>query len=174
MERRYYVNEQYSRREYLEISGIPASFSDNGLEYKVLEILEEIDVPIDPSLVGDCHRLPSKGSSKKKKKRLVIIKLNRRKDIRRILLNQNKLKSLKQESVNLPEEANVFINESLCLYYKKLWSKCRNLWGAGHISAFWVSKGLLRIKLSNESVSIITHDCDLKKLFPGNPLIEDN
>ena len=34
-----------------------------------------------------------------------------------------------------------------------------------------VSKGLLRIKLSNESVPIITCDCDLKKLFPSNPLI---
>ena len=54
------------------------------------------------------------------------------------------------------------------------WFKCKKLWGAGHISAFWVSKGLLRIKLSNEYVSLITHDCDLKKLFPGNPSIEDN
>ena len=34
--------------------------------------------------------------------------------------------------------------------------------------------GSLRIKLSNESVSIITHDCDLEKLFPDNLLIEDN
>ena len=73
MERRCYANEQYSRRECLEISGIPASVADKDLESKVLEILEEIDVPIDPTLVEDCHRLPSKGSSKK-----VIVKLNRR------------------------------------------------------------------------------------------------
>ena len=168
MERRFYVNQQYSRRKCLEISGIPANVADNDLESKVLEILEEIDVPIDPSLVDNCHRLPSKGSPKK-----VIVKLNRRRDIRRILLNKNKLKNLKPESVNLPGETNVFINESLCLYYKKLWSKYKTLWGAGHIYAFWVSKGLLRIKLFNESVSIITHDCDLKKLFRGNSLIGD-
>ena len=41
-------------------------------------------------------------------------------------------------------------------------------------SAFWVRNGSLRVKLSNESVSMVTHDCDLEKLFPGNPLIEDN
>ena len=83
---RCYANEQYSRRECLEISGIPASVADKDLESKVLEILEEIDVPIDPTLVEDCHRLPSKGSPK-----TVIIKLNRHKDIRRILLKKNKL-----------------------------------------------------------------------------------
>ena len=65
MERRCHANEQYSRRECVEISGIPASVADKDLESKVLEILEEIDVPIDPTLVEDCHRLPSKGSTKK-------------------------------------------------------------------------------------------------------------
>ena len=92
------------------------SVTDNGLEAKVLEMLEEIDVPIDPTLVEDCHRLPFKSWPKK-----VIINLNRRKDIRRILLNKNKLKNFKPESVNLPGETKAFINESLCLYYKKLW-----------------------------------------------------
>ena len=168
MERRCYANEQYSRTECLEISGIPESLADKDLESKVLEILEEIDVRIDPNLVEDCHHLPFKGSSKK-----VIVKLNRRKDIHRILSNKNKLKNLKPESVHLPGETKVFINESLCLYYKKLWSKCKSLWSAGHISAFWVRNGSLRIKLSNGIVSIITHDCDLKKLFPYNSLIED-
>ena len=139
------------------------------LNQKFWKFLEEIDVPIDPTLVEDCRRLPSKGSPKK-----VIIKLNGRKDIRRILLNKKKLKNLKPAPVHLPGETKVSINESLCLYYKKLWSKCKRLWSAGHVSAFWVRNRALRIKLSSESVSMITHDCDLGKLFPGNPLIENN
>ena len=115
MERRCYANEQYSRRKCLEISGIPASAADNGLESNILEILEEIDIPIDPNLVEDYHRLLSKSSPKK-----VIIKLDRRKDFRRILLNKSKLKNLKPELVNLPGETNFSIDESLCLYYKKI------------------------------------------------------
>ena len=122
IERRCYANEQYSKRECLEISGIPASVADKDLESKVLEILEELDVPIDPTLVENCHRLPSKGSSKK-----VIVNSNRRKGIHRILLNKSKLKTFKPESVHLPGETKVFINESLCLYYKKLWPKCKRL-----------------------------------------------
>ena len=91
-----YANEQYSRTKFLEISGIPANIADNSLESKALKILEEIEVLIDPRLVEDCHHLPSKGSPKK-----AITKLNCSKDIRRILLNKNKLKNLKPESVNL-------------------------------------------------------------------------
>ena len=90
--------------------GTPASVDVNNLELKVLEILEEIDFPIDPILVENYHRLPSKGSPKK-----VIIELNRRKGIRRILLNKNKLKNFKQESVHLPREIKAFINFVLVL-----------------------------------------------------------
>ena len=79
MERWYYANKQCSWREYIEISGIPASLAENGLKSKALEVLKKISVPTDPILVEDCHRSPSKGLPRK-----VIIKLNRRKDIRRI------------------------------------------------------------------------------------------
>ena len=89
MERRCHANKQYSRRECLEILGIPASVADYGFESKVLEILEETDVPVNPTLAEGCHWLPSKGSLKK-----VIIKLNCRKGICRILLNKNKLKKI--------------------------------------------------------------------------------
>ena len=53
--KRCYANEHYSWKECLEILGIPASIADNDPESNVLEILEEIDVPIDPALAEDCH-----------------------------------------------------------------------------------------------------------------------
>ena len=65
IERRCYANKQYSRRECLEIWGIPASVADRDLESNVLEILEEIDVPIDPTLVEDCRRLPLRARQRK-------------------------------------------------------------------------------------------------------------
>ena len=57
--------EQNSPTECLEISTIPSSVKDGDLESKVLNILEEIDIPVDPSLVKDCHRLSSQDSPKK-------------------------------------------------------------------------------------------------------------
>ena len=83
VERKCFANEQYSRRECLEISGIPRSVKDNELETKVLSILEEIDAPVNLGLVEDCHRIPSKGNLKK-----VILKLNLRKDARKVLLKK--------------------------------------------------------------------------------------
>ena len=64
MERWYYANKQCSWGDHIEISGIPAYLADNGVKSKVFEVLKEISVPINPSLVEDCHRLPSKGLTK--------------------------------------------------------------------------------------------------------------
>ena len=71
IERRFYTKEQYSRMECLESFGIPTSAADNSLESDVLVVLEEIDVPIDPGLVEDCHCLLSKSPPRK-----FIIRLN--------------------------------------------------------------------------------------------------
>ena len=124
VEQKNFVNEQYSRRKCLEISGIPPSVKDNELETKVLSILEEIDVPGDPGLVEDCQLLSSKGKGNPKK---VILKLNRCEDIRKVLLNKKNLKNLDPETVNLPSGTKIYVNESLCTYYEKLWSKCKKL-----------------------------------------------
>ena len=38
LERQCWANEQYSRRECLEISGVPESVTDNDLEGKILKL----------------------------------------------------------------------------------------------------------------------------------------
>ena len=153
LERKCHASEQYSRRECLKISGISAEVGDKDMEKKVLEGLDVIDAPVNKDLVEDCHGIPSKGSPKK-----VILKLSRRKDSRRVLLNKEKLKQLKPESLNLPTGVKTYINGILCPYYKTLWTRCRKLWDAKRILSFWVSNGSIRVKLINENVFIITHD----------------
>ena len=83
------------------------------------------------------------------------------------------MKNLDLETVNLPSGTKIFITESLYTYYKKLWSKCKKPWNAKQILSFWMSIASIRVKLKNEAVSIITHDCDLANLFPNNLLIDD-
>ena len=56
----------------MENSDIRSSVEDNELDTKVL------------GLVEDCHRLPFKGNIKR-----IILKLNPRKDVRKVLLNKN-------------------------------------------------------------------------------------
>ena len=81
----------------------------------------------------------------------------------------NKKKSLKNDAIC--PSMSLFINPSLCSYYKYLWSKCKALWSGKLISSFWVSNGSLKIKLGDDTVKSVIHKDDLKVLFPGNPIL---
>ena len=67
-ERKCHANEQYSRGECLEISGISAEVSEKDIENKVLEVLDAVGASINTDLVEDCHRIPSKDLPPKKKR----------------------------------------------------------------------------------------------------------
>ena len=55
MERQCWANAQYSRRECLEVVGIPQQVDDKNLETKVLSIFQKIGCIIDPSFIDNCH-----------------------------------------------------------------------------------------------------------------------
>ena len=81
-----------------------------------------------------------------------------------------KVKNLTSLGINTP----VYINDSLCIYYKKLWTKCKKLHNDKLIYAFWTSNVSIKLKVSeNGSIHVITHDVDLEELFPKNELIKD-
>ena len=69
----------------------------------------------------------------------------------------------------------IFIKDGLSVHYKNLWAKCKNLWDNKYINEFFVSYGLIKIKISESSLPVtITYDVDLEKHFAGNPLLKDN
>ena len=159
LERRASSQEQYSRRECLEISGIPSNVADGHLEEKVRFILHKIDVDIPTEQIEACHRIGKNGKT--------IVKFSRRKDISRIFSNKKKLKNLDANSLTIPEKSRVYINESLCPSYKNLWWKCKTLWKAGKITKFFTSNGTIRIKTNQLGNSVpITHVSDLEGMFP--------
>ena len=57
LERTCAANEQYSRREWLEILGIPDSIPNNNLEETVLKIFNETGVTVNSRDVEGCHHL---------------------------------------------------------------------------------------------------------------------
>ena len=63
LERQCWGNNQYSRRECLEITGVPDSVS-NDLEKTTIKVFDKIDVAIDPSNIEDCHWLKINGPKK--------------------------------------------------------------------------------------------------------------
>ena len=77
-ENQSWSNCQYTRRECLEISGIPDKADQKDLEDTVLNISRKVDVEIDSSNIEDSHWLPSKGPKH------VIIKFLKGEDANRI------------------------------------------------------------------------------------------
>ena len=106
LERQCWGNSQYSRRECLEITGIPDSISNDDLEETTIKIFDKLDVAIDPSNIEDCHWLKCNGPKK------VSIKFARRKDANLIRKNKNKLKGMNLCLIRVNNP--VFINDSLC------------------------------------------------------------
>ena len=90
MERQYWANAQYSRRECLELAGIPRQVDDKNLEKKMLSIFQKIGCIIDPTFIDDCHRLGKNNDR-------VIIKFTRRKDWKQILKVKKDLRDLNMD-----------------------------------------------------------------------------
>ena len=59
LERGLHSQEQHSRRECLEVVGIPSSVDDKNLQSTVYSILGDIDVVCNSNDIEDCH--PIKG-----------------------------------------------------------------------------------------------------------------
>ena len=59
-ERQCWANAQYSRRDTIEVIGIPSSIRDHDLEDKVRNIFGEIGVNVNERDIQVCHRLREK------------------------------------------------------------------------------------------------------------------
>ena len=57
LERQCWRNAQYSRRECIEVIGIPNSIVHRGLEKTVCKVLQHIRTGICEGKIGSCHRL---------------------------------------------------------------------------------------------------------------------
>ena len=166
LEHQCWANNQYSRRECLEITGLPENTENGNLEDLTLKVLNEIGVNIDSQNVEDCHWIKTQGPEK------VIIKFSKRKDANKVRTEKKKLKGKNLTSLRINKP--IYINDSLCTYYNKLWAKCKKLRDNQVIHAFWISNRSIKLKASETgNVHTVTHDVDLEVLFPGNSLIED-
>ena len=155
-----WANAQYSRRECLEVAGIPQQVDDKNLVKKVLSIFQKIGCTIDLTFIDDCHRL-GKNNDK------VIVKFTRRKDCKQILRVKKDLRDLNMYDLDLPWGTKLHINQSLCPYYRILWLKAKKLHNIGSINHFYISSGTIKIKVTENSRPItITHLDDFKIHFP--------
>ena len=71
------------------------------------------------------------------------------------------------ENLKLPGNSKLFINRSLCPYYKMLWSKSKKLHSLSKYIVFFISGDTIKIRVKENSSSLsITHVDDFSKHFP--------
>ena len=75
-------------------------------------------------------------------------------------------KGLDPAVVDMPEGTKIFVNESLCLYYWRLWNKCKKLRDKQKVHEYYRTNALIRLRIEESGQrKIITHMVDLQKLL---------
>ena len=82
LEWKSWENEQYSKRECIEISGISQSIEQLDLEKTLLNVFDKIDAPVDPQTIEACHSLKSDDNGWSNK---VIVKFSKCEDMVRVV-----------------------------------------------------------------------------------------
>ena len=154
MERQYWANAQYSRRECVEVAGIPQSVPANDLEKTFSKILEKVGTEVPAKDIDACHWVGKQGRA--------IVKFLRIKDCQQVL-------SLTATDLYLPSTTiKLYLDENLCPYRRILWSKSEALFTLGKIHSYFISSGSVKIRLQEKGPSIpITHTVDFEKYFPA-------
>ena len=117
-EHQCWENAQYSRRDTLEVVGIPMSVRDNFLEQKVFDVIQEIGVDICDRDIQACHRLKDKDRT--------IVKFTNRKRLSSNSEGEKAIEGLDPSAVDLPEATKISINESLSTYFERYGTNVKN------------------------------------------------
>ena len=149
--------DQYSRRNNVEISGIPQSVSDNQLEEKVVDILKAIDVNNTTNEIEACHRLGKKNKN-------VIVRVINRKHCLKALRKKKNLKAIDKNAIGI-SNANLFISENLTPTNSKLAFNCRNLKRDIEIEKCYTINEIVHIVKNNKLMKLY-HLKDHQELFP--------
>ena len=141
------------------VAGISRDVANENLEPKVFEVLRKAGCEILSRDIEACHRLTNNDK--------IIVQFLRRKNCDQVLSVKKDLQKVKLEDIGLKGSNSIFINPSLCPYYRMLWSKSKRLLDLGKINNFYVSSGKIKIRIQENSKPLsITHVEDFKKYFP--------
>ena len=156
-ERQCWANAQYSRRECVEVIGIPETVESKDLEHTICKVFNSIGFDIEEDRIEACHRLTKSDRT--------IVKFSRRKDCQHLMRIKKGLKDLNPTNLSFPEGTKIYVNDSLCPYYRGLWNECKKLWN-NKIYSYLTVNGTVRIKqVENGPNKSITHINNLRALF---------
>ena len=143
--------EQHSWRNNVEISGIPNDVLDNDLEEKVIEICKDSDIVMTSNDIEGSHYLPL-GRKSASENKWVIVKFANRKHSELML----RLKK------NISSKSKVYINNSLCPYYRFLRGKYKKLQRKSKVDQVFCLEAVVTIRVTENGLLMkFFHEQDL-------------
>ena len=159
LERQFYLNQQYQRRNTIEITGIPDTIAQNQLQNEVIKIYTAAQIVVDGDTlerrdIQACHRIGKKG--------VTICKFVNRKFANEGLYNGRNLKGKDLYGNN----SKVFINNSFCDEYRHINFLVRQAKKNNSIFRWKVKHGVNYIKVNenDDDFEEISHLNDLVNL----------
>ena len=144
-----WANAQYWRKETLETVGLPESLTNNEAEKRCVVPSFSKDFNINKEDLEACIGLRIRS-------KLVL----------KVLKAKTVLQKLNSTNLDLPEGFRIFVNQTLCSYYRFLRTTSKKLHDKGKIFGCSVSNWSIKIKLQENSRPIyISHMEDIKSIF---------
>ena len=152
-ERQCWENAQYLQCECVEVIGIPKTVESKDLEHTMCKVLNSIGFDIEEDRIEACRWLTKSDHA--------IVKFSQGKD----LCIKKGLKGLNPTNLGFPQGTKIYLNDSLCPYYRGLWNECKKFWN-NKIYSYLTVNGTVRIKqVENGPNKSITHINNLRALF---------
>lgn len=163
LEGRIEEQEQYSRRNVVEIHGIPQEKNEDMVAV-VKEVGKALDMEITSPMIDACHRLgrrPGPNSSPP----AIIVKFTSRLDKEELLRKRRIKNNFSTRHMNLGVDQPIYINESLTPMRKKLLAEARRIKREKTFKFLWVRSGKIFLR-KEEGCKVIPVTCqaDLARL----------
>ena len=146
--------EQYTRKNSLEIHGIPQEAYET-TEEVVLKLANALNVPVSPQDIEICHKLGRKGAKP------IIVKFVSHKVKTNLYKARTKLKNVSFSSLFPASTAatrvasgKIYLFENLTSYRKKIVNRANEMRKDGSILSVWTMDGKIFIKTSPEGRAI--------------------
>lgn len=151
--------EQYSRRECIEIHGVPEARNEN-LQKLFQDVGKAIKFKKGYEAVSCCHRLKKRNNQATPG---IIVKFTRREDAEDFIQLKKDKGVLTTRDIGLTGANHIFINASLTAKRRVLFGKARQLVKAAKIKYLWVDRaGRIKARVVDGGpVSVIQSDDDL-------------
>ena len=156
---------QYSRRNNVELSGIPNSIYDEDLENTVINIYKKSGIDVDVRDIEGCHRLPLSRNSRGHDKR-VIVKYVNWKYAEAMLKDKKRISGKNFGHLNVTNK--LFVSVSLCPYYRYIWGKCKDLQRQGKVHHVFHVGNIFCIKLLENGSPVKLHHISDIPNFPSD------